>query len=118
MDRFGRRPGLSTAQLLLGLASITASVSVLRGSTAGLFASAVVGGLGSGAALLGRAAVADMYPIEQRDVAVGFMLAAGTVGGLIGPPTGSLAHFPSPPSHPAPCPAPGRGHAPGLFGPC
>ena len=98
MDRFGRRPGLSAAQLLLGLASITASVSVLRGSTAGLFASAVVGGLGSGAALLGRAAVADMYPIEQRGVAVGFMLAAGTVGAIIGPQLVPLAHLLSPQS--------------------
>src|SRR2546426_9619967 len=88
MDRFGRRPGLSAAQLLLGLASITASVSVLRGSTAGLFASAVVGGLGSGAALLGRAAVADMYPIEQRGGAVGFMVGAGPRGG---PPRRQLA---------------------------
>ena len=98
MDRFGRRPGLSAAQLLLGLASITASVSVLRGSTAGLFASAIVGGLGSGAALLGRAAVADMYPIEQRGVAVGFMLAAGTVGAIIGPQLVPLAHLLSPQS--------------------
>src|SRR5438046_7169672 len=96
MDRSGRRPSLTAAQLLLGLASITASVSVLRGSTAGLFASAVVGGLGSGAALLGRAAVADMYPIEQRGVAVGFMLAAGTVGAIIGPQLVPLAHLLSP----------------------
>ena len=96
MDRFGRRPGLGAAQLLLGLASITASVSVLRGSTAGLFASAVVGGRGSGAALLGRAAVADMYPIERRGVAVGFMLAAGTVGAIIGPQLIQLAHVLSP----------------------
>ena len=96
MDRFGRRPGLGAAQLLLGLASITASVSVLRGSTAGLFASAIFGGLGSGAALLGRAAVADMYPIERRGVAVGFMLAAGTVGAIIGPQLIQLAHVLSP----------------------
>src|SRR5207253_9102446 len=92
MDRFGRRPGLSTAQILLGLASITASVSVLRGSTAGLFASAIFGGLGSGAALLARAAVADMYPIERRGVAVGFLLAAGTVVAIIGPQRIQLSH--------------------------
>src|SRR3989454_9292511 len=98
MDRFGRRPGLSAAQLLLGLASITASVSVLRGSTAGLFGSALVGGLGSGSGLLGRAAVADMYPIEQRGVAVGFMLAAGTIGAIIGPQLVQLAHLLSPQS--------------------
>src|SRR5207253_10977303 len=40
---------------------------------------------GSGAALLARAAVADMYPIERRGVAVGFLLAAGTVGAIVGP---------------------------------
>src|SRR5438094_1201203 len=93
MDRSGRRPSLTAAQLLLGLASIMAGVSVLRGSTAGLLASAIVGGLGSGAGLLGRAAIADMYPIEQRGVAVGFMLAAGTVGAIIGPQLVQLARF-------------------------
>src|SRR5213080_4903759 len=98
MDRSGRRPSLTAAQLLLGLASITASVSVLRGSTAGLLASAIVGGLGSGAGLLGRAAIADMYPIEQRGVAVGFMLAAGTVGAIIGPQLVQLARLLAPQS--------------------
>src|SRR5438093_6685798 len=98
MDRSGRRPSLTAAQLLLALASITASVAVLRGSTAGLLASAIVGGLGSGAGLLGRAAIADMYPIEQRGVAVGFMLAAGTVGAIIGPQLVQLAHLLSPQS--------------------
>ena len=98
MDRSGRRPSLTAAQLLLGLASITASVSVLRGSTAGLLASAIVGGLGSGAGLLGRAAIADMYPIEKRGVAVGFMLAAGTVGAIIGPQLVQLARLLAPQS--------------------
>ena len=96
MDRFGRRPGLSLGQALLALASATAAISVLNGSTVGVLASAVVGGLGSGAALLGRAAVADMYPIERRGVAVGFMLAAGTIGAILGPQlvqvTGLIAH--------------------------
>jgi MFS family permease len=85
MDRFGRRPGLSAGQALLGLASLAACVSVLNGSAAGLLASSIVGGLGAGAALLGRAAIADMYPPEQRGTAVGFMLAAGTVGAILGP---------------------------------
>ena len=98
MDRSGRRPGLTAAQLLLGLASIIASVSVLRGSTAGLLASAIVGGLGSGTGLLGRAAIADMYPIEKRGVAVGFMLAAGTVGAIIGPQLVQLARLLAPQS--------------------
>lgn len=96
MDRSGRRPGLSLGQALLAAASATAALSVLNGSTVGVLGSAVVGGLGSGAALLGRAAVADMYPIEKRGVAVGFMLAAGTVGAIIGPQlvqvTGLLTH--------------------------
>jgi MFS family permease len=45
----------------------------------------MIGGAGSGAALLGRAAVADMYPPQRRGTAVGFMLAAGTVGAILGP---------------------------------
>jgi MFS family permease len=85
MDRRGRRPGLAGGQTLLGLASLTACVSVLNASTIGLMLACVLGGAGAGAALLGRAAVADMYSPERRGTAVGFMLAAGTVGAIIGP---------------------------------
>jgi MFS family permease len=85
MDRFGRRPGLAAGHLLFALASLASSVAVLRGSTIGLLAAAVIGGAGSGGALLGRAAVADMYPPQRRGVAIGFMLAAGTVGAILGP---------------------------------
>src|SRR5919204_5412253 len=58
MDRSGRRPGLSLGQALLALASTTAAISVLNGSTVGVLSSAIVGGLGSGAAPPGPAPVA------------------------------------------------------------
>jgi MFS family permease len=85
MDRFGRRPGLAGGHLFYVLAALLASVAVVNGSTLGLLGAIAIGGAGSGAALLGRAAVADMYPPHRRGTAVGFMLAAGTIGAILGP---------------------------------
>ena len=91
MDRFGRRPGLAVAHGLLCLGSLAAAFSVLRGSAPGLLGAAVIGGLGMGSALLSRGAVADMYPPQRRGVAVGYLLAAGTVGAIGGPQLVNLA---------------------------
>jgi MFS family permease len=96
MDRRGRRPGLAGGHTLLALASITACFSVLNASTIGLMFACVLGGAGAGAALLGRAAVADMYPPERRGTAVGFMLAAGTVGAILGPQLVQVTHLLAP----------------------
>ena len=91
MDRFGRRPGLAAAHGLLCLGSLAAAFSVLSGSAAGLLGASVIGGFGMGSALLSRGAVADMYPPQRRGVAVGYLLAAGTVGAIGGPQLVNLA---------------------------
>lgn len=85
MDRYGRRPGLGAGHLLIALSGIGAAVSVGSGSGVGLLLSAIPMGLGVGAALLARVAVADMYPPERRARAVGLMVAAGTIGAVGGP---------------------------------
>lgn len=86
MDRVGRRPGLAIGHLLYGLAGLAAAAAVAAGSPWGLLATAVPFGAGYGAAILGRVAVADMYPSEQRGRVVGILVAAGTLGAIGGPP--------------------------------
>jgi MFS family permease len=86
MDRSGRRPGLALGYLLLGLSGVAAFLATAAGTTIGLVASAGLLGAGAGAALLGRAAVADMYPPERRGRAVGKLVMVGTLGAVGVPP--------------------------------
>jgi MFS family permease len=86
MDRRGRRPGLVLGHLLLGLGGGCGGLAVWAGSTWGLFLSATVFGAGMGAALLARAAAADMYPVERRGRVVGLLVSAGTLGAIGGAP--------------------------------
>jgi MFS family permease len=85
MDRFGRRPGLAAAYLVLGAAGGMCAAGVAAGSFPLLLAGTVLFGFSFGGAYLARAAVADMYEPAQRGRAVGFVLAAGTVGAVGSP---------------------------------
>ena len=86
MDRAGRRPGLLTGHALIAVGGTAAAFLVGAGSYPGLLVATAVFGAGAGGALLGRGAVADMYPPERRGRAVGLMLAASTVGAVAGAP--------------------------------
>lgn len=90
MDRRGRRPGLVVGYLLLAAGGLAGFMAVSVGTTIGLMASAVVLGAGAGAALLGRAAVADMFPAERRGRAVGMLVVVGTLGAVGIPPLAGL----------------------------
>jgi MFS family permease len=85
MDRFGRRPGLVASYAVVGIAGAACMVSVAAGSYVGLLASAVPFGVAFGGSQLIRGAVADMYPPATRGRAVGYLLAAGTVGAVGSP---------------------------------
>ncbi len=86
MDRAGRRAGLSLGYVALGAGGIGAAVAVSETSAWALIAMALPLGAGFGAGQLGRVAVADMYPSEQRGRLIGVVVAAGTVGAIAGPP--------------------------------
>lgn len=86
MDRAGRRPGLIVAYCVLIAGGVIASASVAAGSVVGLLLVGSVFGFGAAGALLGRAAVADMYPPERRGKAVGNLVVFGTIGAIGGPP--------------------------------
>jgi MFS family permease len=85
MDRVGRRPGLLLAYALAAVAGIGSATAIAIGSFPLLLACTVPFGLASGGANLGRAAVADMHPPEDRGRAVGWLLAIGTIGAIGGP---------------------------------
>ena len=86
MDRRGRRPGLMSGYAAITLSGVISIVAAATGSVVGVFIAAIVLGAGAGAALLGRAAVADMYEPERRGRAIGVVVMAGTVGAVAGAP--------------------------------
>jgi MFS family permease len=86
MDRLGRRPGLAGGYAMLIVCGVGGAFAVHAGSTWALLAVAIPFGIGFGAAQLGRLAAADMVPSERRGRAVGFVVAAGTVGAIAGAP--------------------------------
>lgn len=90
MDRAGRRPGLVFGYVLLSLSGLAAFAAISAGTTIGLVAACGVLGGGAGAALLGRAAVADMHPPARRGRAVGRLVLVGTIGAVGVPPVAAL----------------------------
>lgn len=89
MDRVGRRPGLAAGYVLVIASGGVAFVAVAAGLYVVLLGSALALGAGVGAGLLGRGAVADMYPPERRGRAVGLLILAGTLGAVGGPFVGA-----------------------------
>jgi MFS family permease len=85
MDRMGRRPGLLGSYLLLCAAGVLGAIAVGAGSYGLLLVCAVPFGAGLGGANLARGAVADMHGPEHRGRAVGYVLAAGTIGAVSSP---------------------------------
>ena len=82
MDRVGRKPGLAVGYVAIAVGALASAGAVERRSALLLVLAAVPFGLGAGAALLGRGAVADMHPPDRRGRAVGLVLAASVVGAV------------------------------------
>jgi MFS family permease len=82
MDRVGRKPGLAVGYVAIALGALASAGAVERRSALLLVLAAVPFGLGAGAALLGRGAVADMHPPDRRGRAVGLVLAASVIGAV------------------------------------
>ena len=82
MDRVGRKPGLAVGYIAIAVGALASAAAVERRSALLLVLAAVPFGLGAGAALLGRGAVADMHPPDRRGRAVGLVLAASAIGAV------------------------------------
>ncbi len=95
MQRIGRRNGLVCGYALAILGSVAAVIAVRNGSLLLLIAGMFTLGLGRSGDSLSRYLVADLYPVERRASAIGWMVWVGTIGAVIGPnslePAGRLA---------------------------
>lgn len=95
MARRGRRPGLLAGFLVAAGGAAAALVAAVIGSFPLLLVGMLAFGFGNSAALLGRFAAAEIYPVERRTSALGLILSASTIGAVVGPalvaPAGQLA---------------------------
>lgn len=95
MARHGRRAGII---LGLGVAVVGGALAVVAVATASLVlllvASALVG-FGNAAMNLSRYAAADLFPVDRRAGALGFVVWGSTIGAVVGPnlvaPAGAVA---------------------------
>ncbi len=90
MDRRGRRPGLLVGHVLLGVGGAAGALAIWADSLWGLLGATAIFAAGQGGALLGRVAVADMYPSARRGRVVGIVVSAGTLGAVGGAPLVAL----------------------------
>jgi MFS family permease len=85
MARSGRRAGLVAGYATGALGALLAAVSTRTAGLALLLAGMLLLGVGNAAAGLARYAAADLYPPSRQGFAVGLVVWAGTVGGVLGP---------------------------------
>ena len=95
LQRFGRRPGLSLGYGVGAVGALTAGLALRLGSFPLLLLGAGLFGIGNAANQLTRYVVADMHDAHHRGRALGWIVWAGTIGGVIGPsllaPAGRVA---------------------------
>lgn len=80
-----RRTGLSGGYLLGGLGAVLAAVALQLGSFALLLLGTTMFGIGNAATQLTRYVVAELHEADHRGRALGWIVWAGTLGGLVGP---------------------------------
>ena len=85
MVRRGRRSGLRFGYAAAAVGSILGVAAIGSGTVVVIMPAMVLLGIGNGAAHLSRYAAADLYPPERRGFAVGAIVWAGTIGGVVGP---------------------------------
>lgn len=88
-DRYGRRPALLAGLIASAIAYL---VFAFAGSVWLLFASRVIQGAGGGTTGVAQAYVADSVGPRDRAQALGWLSAATSLGVMLGPVVGSLAH--------------------------
>ena len=83
--RFGRRAVFSLGFGVAAVGGAIGMISQLTTSAVALFASMFIMGFGRAVAQLSRFAAGDIWPIERRASAIGFVVWAATIGSVIGP---------------------------------
>lgn len=85
MIKFGRRQTLSYGYLLAGLGGALSIVAVMQEQFWILLAGGLLIGLARGATEQGRYVAAEVYRPENRAPILGIIVAAGTIGSVLGP---------------------------------
>lgn len=95
LRRRNRRTGLSVGYLAGVAGAVLAALSLPAGSFALLLIGSALFGIGNAATQLTRYVVAELHPAHHRGRALGWIVWAGTVGGVVGPnllgPAGAAA---------------------------
>jgi MFS family permease len=95
MARRGRRAGIVLGLIVAVAGGALAIVAVMAASLILLIVSSALVGFGNAAMNLSRYAAADLYPVDRRAGALGFVVWGSTIGAVVGPnlvgPAGALA---------------------------
>jgi MFS family permease len=95
MARRGRRAGIVLGLAVAVVGGALAILAVMAGSLVLLLVSSALVGFGNAALNLSRYAAADLYPVERRAGALGFVVWGSTIGAVVGPnlvaPAGAIA---------------------------
>lgn len=95
LRRLGRRTGLTIGYAIGAAGAVLAIVALWLGSFPVLLLGAGLFGLGHASTQLTRYVVADLYEADHRGRALGWIVWAGTIGGVLGPsllaPAGRVA---------------------------
>jgi MFS family permease len=85
MARRGRRLGLTVGYVLAVLGALIATLAIVSRSFPILVVGTFLIGFGSSSNNLSRYAAADLVPAKRRPVAIGLVVWASTIGGVVGP---------------------------------
>ncbi|MBI2781528.1 MAG: MFS transporter [Chloroflexi bacterium] len=85
MARRGRRLGLTVGYILAVLGALIATLAIVTRSFPILVVGTFLIGFGNSSNNLSRYAAADMVPSKRRPVAIGLVVWAATIGGIVGP---------------------------------
>lgn len=95
MARRGRRAGIVLGISIAVVGGVLAVVAVMAGSLPLLLVSSALVGFGNAAMNLSRYAAADLFPVDRRAGALGFVVWGSTIGAVVGPnlvaPAGAVA---------------------------
>jgi MFS family permease len=85
MRRWGRRKGLVASYSVAAVGATAAVGAVVVGSLPLLLVALFIVGLGRSADAMSRYLIADLYPVERRASAIGWLVWTGTIGAVVGP---------------------------------
>ncbi|MEO8273754.1 MAG: MFS transporter, partial [Chloroflexota bacterium] len=85
MAKRGRRLGLTVGYVLAVLGALIATLAIVTRSFPILVVGTFLIGFGSSSNNLSRYAAADLVPAKRRPVAIGLVVWASTIGGVVGP---------------------------------